>query len=136
MVKASHVLLIALVSVLVFCVTTSGVEAKSKKYSLSARYTDYCSGYGKHGEKITTKIHNPQNELLGKKTFKFKDVLKKNKVSITFSKKDTLNGDRLKIDTTGTVAKGNGEYSETHFIDFSINKIKYSDDISIEDFGC
>ena len=78
----TNIPLILLISILVIFVSMAGVEAKSK-YIVNVKFTEYCCGYGKQGQKVTVTVKNfDTDEKLGKKTFKFKDVLKHDSKSI------------------------------------------------------
>lgn len=129
------ILLLTLVSVLVLFIAVSNVEAKSK-YSLSIKFTEYCSGYGKQGQKVTVTLTNlATDEKLGKKTFKFKDVLKHgSKASMDFARKDSRTGDKIDVTADGTGSSGGS--AGTDPLDFDVKIHKYKSVIGLDEFGC
>lgn len=129
------ILIITLVSILVLCVAVSNVEAKSK-YNLSIKFTDYCCGYGKQGQKVTVTLTNlATDERLAKKTFKFKDVIKHgSKASMDFARKDSRTGDKIDVIAEGTGPSGGR--AGTDPLDFDVNIHKYKSVIELDEFGC
>lgn len=130
----TNIPLILLISILVIFVSIAGVEAKSK-YIVNVKFTEYCCGYGKQGQQVTVTVKNfDTDEKLGKKTFKFKDVLKHDsKVSLNFDRKDSRTGDR--IDVRGD-ASGPSGGSDTEFFTFDVNKHKYNIVVTLDEVGC
>ena len=130
----TNIPLIILISILVIFVSMAGVEAKSK-YTVNVKFTEYCCGYGKQGQKVTVTVKNfDTDEKLGKKTFKFKDVLKHDsKVSLNFDRKDSRTGDR--IDVRGD-ASGPSGGSDTEIFTFDVNKHKYNVVVPLDEVGC
>jgi hypothetical protein len=133
--KSGAVLALSVTCALVLCVFVSGAEAKSK-YTLSVKFTDYCCGYGKQGQKVTVTLTNlATDEKLGKKTFKFKDVIKHgSKASLDFSRKDSRTGDQIDIIAEGTGPSGGR--AGTDPLNFDVNKHKYTSVIELDEFGC
>jgi hypothetical protein len=117
-------------------VSTAGyVDAKSK-YTLSMKFTDYCSGYGNQGQKVTVTLTNTAtDERLAKKTFKFKDVVKHdNKASMSFDRKDSRSGDVIDVDAKGTGPGGGDNSGNPVYFDVKIHK--YKSVIDLDEFGC
>ena len=127
--------LILLISILVIFVSVAGAEAKSSKYTVTAKFTEYCCGYGKQGQKVTVSVVNFETgEKLGKKTFNFKDVLKhSSKVSMGFDRKDSRTGDR--VDVKGDAGPPSGG-SDTVFFTFDVKKHNYNVVIALDEVGC
>ena len=130
------VLFTILSSVLLLGVVST-VEAKSN--TLSIKFTDFCCGYGKLGQKVTVTLKNTNtDEILGKHTFKFKTLDHcadggTCKGKMNFETKHSHTGDTVSI---RAVASGPSGGSDGEFFTFDANKHKYSVRITLDEVGC